>query len=265
MRQVVANAQIVLQALLLGLALTTAAGAAWAADGQPDHWEVNVAPYLWAAGLYGDVTVRGVTASPDASFIDILESSDSLFGLQGHVEVRRGPFGGFADVFYMKLGVDDAGRTQADIENRMWLVEFGLQYRVLETTGAEGRGGIALDVYAGGRYSDMEIDIDTRGAPSVNQSADWLDPIVGGQVNFGVTERFFILIRGDVGGFGVGSDFAWSALGLLGYRWQGAGLEWAVLAGYKALGQDYTSDAGARRFQWDTTMHGPIVGLNVRF
>jgi hypothetical protein len=38
-----------------------------------------------------------------------------------------------------------------------------------------------------------------------------------------------------------------------------------VLGGYKALGQDYTSGAGARRFQWDTTMDGPIVGLSIRF
>src|SRR5262245_27825807 len=170
------RARIVLP-LLLALVVTIAGGAAWAADSGPDSWQVTVAPYLWAAGLYGDVTVRGVTASPDASFIDVLESSDSLFGFQGHVEVRRGRLAGFTDVFYMKIGVDDAGRTQADIENRMWLVEFGLQYRVFETTGTDGRGGIALDAYAGARYSDMEIDIDTRGVPSVNQSADWIDPI----------------------------------------------------------------------------------------
>ena len=68
-----------------------------------------------------------------------------------------------------------------------------------------------------------------------------------------------------MGGFGVGSDFAWWALGLIGYQWRGAGLEWAVLGGYKALGQDYTNGSGARRFQWDTTMHGPALGLSIRF
>ncbi len=257
------RARIVLQ-LMLGLAVMTAGEAAWAADGDPAGWQVTFTPYLWAAGLSGDVTVRGVTAVPDASFLDVEEASDSLIGFQGHLEVTRGRLGGFADVFYMKLGVDDAGRTRLDIRNRMWLVEFGLQYRLLDTTGAEGRG-IALDAYAGGRYSDLQIDLDTRGAPSVNQSASWVDPIVGGQAIFGLTERFFIVVRGDIGGFGAGSDFAWSALGLLGYRWRGAGLEWAVLAGYKALGQDYTSSSGSRRFQWDTTMHGPIVGLSIRF
>ena len=74
-----------------------------------------------------------------------------------------------------------------------------------------------------------------------------------------------MLFAGDVGGFGVGSDLAWSAMGLLGYKWQGAGLEWAVLAGYKALYQDYTTGSGTRRFVWDVTMHGPVLGLSIRF
>jgi hypothetical protein len=251
--------------LFLGLTVMAAPGAAWAADNEPAGWHVTVTPYLWAAGLYGDVTVGGVTASPDASFIDVLESSDSLIGVQGHFDVTRGPLGAFVDVFYLKLGVDDVGRTRIDVESRMWYVEFGVQYRFLDTASPQERRGVALDAYAGGRYSYLDIDLDSRGVLSVNRSADWLDPIVGGQAIFGLTERFFIVVRGDIGGFGVGSDFAWSALGLLGYRWQGAGLEWAVLGGYKALGQDYTNDSGARRFQWDTTLHGPIVGLSVRF
>ena len=67
----------------------------------------------------------------------------------------------------------------------------------------------------------------------------------------------FLLFAGDVGGFGVGSDFAWSVTGLFGYKWQAGTVEWAILAGYKALGQDYTTGSGAQRFRWDTTMHGP--------
>jgi hypothetical protein len=257
------KARIALQ-MVLGLALAGVGTAARAADEEPPAWHVTVTPYLWAAGLSGDVTVRGVTASPDASFLDILDNSDSLIGVQGHVAVTRGRVGGFVDVFYVKLGVDDAGATGLDIRNRMWLVEFGLQYRLLDTTDAEGRG-VALEAYAGGRYSYLELDLDTRGAPSVNQSVDWIDPIVGGQATFNLTEHFLILVRGDVGGFGVGSDFAWSAMGLLGYRWQGLGLDWAVLAGYKGLGQDYATGSGRQQFRWDTTMHGPILGLSIRF
>src|SRR5262249_61422997 len=99
----------------------------WAAGAAPPGWQVTVIPYLWAAGLSGDVTVRGVTVSPDASFIDVLQASDSILGFQGHLEVTRGRLGGFADLFYMKLGVDDIGPTKVDLTNRMWLVEVGPQ------------------------------------------------------------------------------------------------------------------------------------------
>ena len=78
----------------------------------------------------------------------------------------------------------------------------------LDTAGADRRG-VTLDAYAGGRYSDLQLELNPQVARSVNQSADWIDPIVGGQVNFDLTEQFFIVLRGDIGGFGAGSDFAW--------------------------------------------------------
>ena len=53
-------------------------------DDDPNAWHVTFTPYLWAAGLYGDVTVRGVDATLDASFVDLLEATDTLVGLQGH-------------------------------------------------------------------------------------------------------------------------------------------------------------------------------------
>lgn len=76
----------------VGLALVWAAfvtSAAWAADGRPPVWHVDVMPYVWAAGLYGDVTVKGTTAPVSASFIDILQNTDSLIGIQGRIEVSR--------------------------------------------------------------------------------------------------------------------------------------------------------------------------------
>jgi hypothetical protein len=242
-----------------------AAGPAWAADEDPPSWGVTVTPYLWAAGLYGDVTVAGTPATLDASFIDILDSTDSLIGLQGHLAVTRGRVGAFGDLTYLKLKVEDAGATGLDVENRIWLVEFGLQYRVLDTiSSAEGKG-VAIDAYGGGRYTSLELDLDTQGAPSANASQSWVDPMIGLRATFQLSEHFLIVVGGDVGGFGVGSDFAWSALGLLGYQWKGLGLDWAVLAGYRALGQDYSTGSGRQRFQWDTVIRGPIVGLSIRF
>lgn len=255
--------RIVLLSLLLVLGVVASAPTTWAADDQPPAWHVTVIPYLWATGISGDVTVRGRTTSPDASFIDILDNTDSLIGLQGHVAITRGPLGGYLDLTYIKLGVDGPDPTNLELINKMFLVEFGAQYRLLDTMDAEGHG-IVLEAYAGGRYTSIKLELDSQ-AGKASQSQSWIDPVVGGRVTFGLSEHFVIVVGGDVGGFGVGSDFAWSALGLLGYRWHAAGVEWTLLAGYKALFQDYSTGSGVQRFKWDTTMHGPIMGLSMQF
>jgi hypothetical protein len=246
--------------LLVGLIASNA----WAQDEDPNAWHVTFTPYLWATGLYGDVTVKGVSAHLDASFIDLLDNTDTLVGLQGHVEVSRGRLGVYGDFFYVKTKVEDAGTTGVDVTTRMWFMEFGAQYRLLDTT-TDRVPGITLDAYAGGRYTYLDLDLDTRGELSRNTQVDWIDPLVGARLGVHFSEHVFVLIAGDIGGFGVGSDIAWSIMGLLGYRWQGAGAEWAVLAGYRALSQDYSTGSGLNRFKWDVTMHGPILGFSLRF
>jgi hypothetical protein len=250
--------------LAAGLLIAGTASLARAQDDDPNAWHVTVTPYVWAAGVYGDVTVRGRDAELDESFVDLLDKTDTLVGLAGHLEVTRGRWGVFGDFFYVKTEVEDAGITGLDVTVRMWFTEFGGQVRLLDTR-EERVPGLTLDVYGGGRYSFVELDLDTAGTASANHSKNWVDPIVGARVGVHFSEHVFLLFAGDVGGFGVGSDFAWSAMGLLGYRWEGAGVEWALLAGYKALAQDYTTGSGPSRFRWDTTMHGPILGLSIRF
>jgi hypothetical protein len=251
----------VLAASLLVLGV---ASAARAADEDPNAWHVAITPYAWAAGFYGDVTVRGINAELDESFLDTVEQTDTLVGLAAHVEVTRGRFGVFGDFFYVKTEVEDAGATALDVTTRMWFIEFGAQYRLIDTRD-ERVPGVTFDLYGGGRYSSLELDLDTAGTPSANQSKEWIDPIVGGRFGVHFSPNVFLLFAGDVGGFGVGSDFAWALTGLLGYKWQSGTVEWAILAGYKALYQDYTSGSGPQRFRWDTTMHGPVLGFSVRF
>jgi hypothetical protein len=250
--------------LAVALLMAGTASVARAADDDPDAWHVRITPYAWAPGIHGDVTVRGVNSEVDASFLDLLDETDTLTGLAGRLEVTKGRFGVFGDIFYAKTKIDGAGRTDLDVTTRMWFIEFGGQFRVLDTT-SDRVPGLTLDVYGGGRYSYLELDLDTAGAASAKESKDWVDPIVGARVGVHFSEHVFLLFAGDVGGFGVGSDFAWSVTGLFGYKWQSGTIEWAILAGYKALGQDYETGSGPQRFRWDTVMHGPVLGFTVRF
>ena len=56
---------------------------------------------------------------------------------------------------------------------------------------------------------------------------------------------------------------AWS---LVGYRFGLFGEGNANLfGGYRVLKQKYEDGSGRDRFDWDMTMHGPIVGLKITF
>ena len=66
-------------------------------------------------------------------------------------------------------------------------------------------------------------------------------------------------------GFGVGSHFTYSVLGLLGYRFQMFGRAAIAHAGYRALSQNYATRTDGDLFKWDMILHGPILGLTIRF
>ncbi len=44
-----------------------------------NEWQFTFAPYIWFASLDGKLGVRGRTADVDASFLDVLENSDSIY------------------------------------------------------------------------------------------------------------------------------------------------------------------------------------------
>ena len=59
-----------------------------------DEWRFSITPYLWAVGLNGDMTVKGVDSDVDVSFGDILTNLD--IALEAHFEVWRGNWGAFS-------------------------------------------------------------------------------------------------------------------------------------------------------------------------
>jgi hypothetical protein len=56
----------------------------------PKQWEFRFTPYAWATSVNGNSTVAGQTVDVDASFLDIVEDSESILALMGYFEARRG-------------------------------------------------------------------------------------------------------------------------------------------------------------------------------
>ena len=111
----------------------------------------------------------------------------------------------------------------------------------------------------------MELDRKFTGATS-EDNEQWIDPIVGVRTIWQLTPRWSFGAYGDVGGFGVGSDFSWLANGLVGYRFDLLSeKDSKFLFGYRALYQDYSDGSGASKFEWDGILHGPLFALAMEF
>ena len=129
------------------------------------------------------------------------------------------------------------------------------------------------DLYARGDRLALAIALAQNGlelrrnrAVARSGTVDWVDPLVGGRVRMEIAPGHELFVRGDVGGFGVGSQFSWQAVG--GYSFDYAvqnGITYSGLIGYKALYADYAQGQGRRRYEFDMLMHGPVVGISLRF
>ena len=220
------------------------------------NWEWSLAPmYLWAASIDGDMTVKGVKVDVEESFSDIVSNLDGalMFHFEG---VYRQQWGFFADLMYIRLNPDDESTPIGDIsiDYEETLAELGGFYRW--TTGAH-----AIDGLGGLRYTSMKGELGLPGPlPDFDQRKDWVDPFLGARWIWPFADKWGLRLRGDIGGFGIGSDLTWNAIGLITFKpWKHVGFG----GGYRVLYQDYSTGSGRNRFSYDATMYGPILGFDI--
>lgn len=108
----------------------------------------------------------------------------------------------------------------------------------------------------------LESEIEKKLHTTLNQSVAldyaWWDPYVGVRVRYNVTPAIYLQARGDIGGFGVGSDLMWQLEGAMGFQ-----LTHRIFAelGYRALSFDYSSGG----FTYDVITHGAQVTVGMDF
>lgn len=241
-----------------------------AAAKEANGWQVQVVPYLWFAGIDGDVSVGRIEASLDLDFKDWIE--DFKFGAQGYIEARKGKLGFFLDSTYLKLESDaDVGRfIDIEVETELWLVDFGVLYQIGKWPyGKSKDSGTELVLIGGGRYLELESEIGLTLSqiallPGVSLTAeretsrDVTDPIVGARIRTDLSEKLRFVLRGDIGGFGAGTEFSWNIQAALGYELSDSITGWA---GYRHLDIDLDED----NLDAEIAMSGPQLGVSFRF
>lgn len=209
------------------------------------HFELT--PYLVLAGMGGDLTVRGRTASFSQSAGDIL--SKLQLGFMGRTRITHKKWFAGVDGVYMGLGA----------ANR--LVDAGVDQVIVETS-AGYRVAPMLELLGGARYNSIGAETNFRGPLELRLSATktWWDPFAGGRVIVPLGERSSISARLDVGGFGAGSRIAVNSEPLFNTK---VGSRVTLHAGWKFLYTDYKDNADL--FRYNVLSHGPLFGATFRW
>jgi hypothetical protein len=224
-----------------------------------------VAPYLLAANITGEVGIGRASGVPvEVDTGDIFEHLETGGMLHGEMWVRN--WGVLGEVVFMTLsdtmtatGPLGATELTADAKLTEAVYELALAYRPLS-------GPLTVDVIAGIRVWDLSTEVDLSGALVENNiTADetWVDPLVGARVDWRFADQWSLIGRGDLGGFGVGSEFAWNAAAYVG--WSPA--TWCtLLLGYRAVSVDYDNETDGRgHFRYDVITHGGVLGAAFGF
>ncbi len=228
------------------LLATTSAGAAGT-----NQWTFEVSAYFLTLGISGELGVGPVTADVDVGLDDILENLQ--FGVMGKVRAGYGRWGLTTEVLYMGLEGSEGNLT---VELDQWMVEPTISCRL----------NPYVEPLAGVRYNNVSGELRGPGLlptphmPSGTQ--EWWDPILGANLTFPLGKGFSLRFRGDVGGFGVGSDLTWQAFPYVDWRFTRWG---SAQLGYRWLYMDYETGSGADRFAYDMLNEGAQIGFTFHF
>lgn len=217
--------------------------------------------YLWASGLRGKTSTLPPLppVNVDLGFGDILENFDG--GIMGKAEMRLGRWSLIGDVMFTQ--VSPSGTLPApfssdvEVRSRSLTLQGNALYRLYDS------GTVSLDAGAGARfwYLDNRLDLAPGARPTrtiVTEDESWVDPVLAGRIIAGLGGPWGVTVAGDIGGFNIGSDLTWQAIGTIDYDWSD---RLALRAGYRALSVDYQDG----KFLYDVLMQGPVVGMTYRF
>ncbi len=228
-----------------------------------NSWEYRLSPYLWFAGVDGDVaTIPGSPTVPiKLTASDALEDNETSF--MAFFEARKQRHGLLLDLIYTDTRTDedlieDIGLVLTSVSKNT-LFSASYEYGIYESAGTR------LDLLAGLRYWDVDSSLRFKGGLGalagrrVDNSEDWLDPLLGvkGKTRLGES-NFYLAYWAIFGGFGAGSESFYDASLNLGYQWNDA---IGTTLGYRQFDVDYDDDG----FVYDIQQFGWALGLTWKF
>ena len=195
-------------------------------------WTFNVTPYIWLAGFKADVVYNEtISTQVVADFSDILQNLNMAAML--HAEAQNGRWILMGDLLYFKASKDgnlELVATPTELEVTELITELGLGYNFVNNEGA-----FLVDGLAGWRHIGMDNVMTIGMTEVIDRHNAMNDPYFGARFRI-KSEKWMFNMRGDLGGFGVGSQLSWKVNLLGAYKFSDL---FSLYFGVQALGIDY--------------------------
>jgi hypothetical protein len=214
-------------------------------------WDIAIYPALAWAPVFGvGVTLPPVASNPIAPAPSASVSSSFNGAYFGGARIEKHKWS--ADLLFMWAGLS------AKRESPLAKVDLDFVFGHV-IGGREVLPGFYVE--AGARRVALNINatVDTE---SASRSPGFWDPLIGVTYRRLLGRKWRILLHGDGGGFGAGSDVDITATGRA--EWQFA-RHFAIAMGYGGLHLSESSTVGERTLKVSPTLHGPIFGFGIFF
>lgn len=247
----------------------------WAAP-ETDDWKFEVTPYVFLTTVDIDaMTIHGYSASAKLKLSQLFDFLD--FAGFAQFEAWKNNWGILIDSAYMDVGAK--GSMTATIGSLTPTFSIDADQKIAYVTLAGShrfeikQDSMWVDPIVGLRYGYLKQQGDVSKAPGplvgeINRmlggSKDWVEPYIGTRFGVKLSEKWTCLLKGDIGGFGIGdaSDLTWNVLGGFDFKpWKSTSIKF----GYRFYDIDYETGTGGERFGFDGQLRGPVVGVTFRF
>jgi hypothetical protein len=227
-------------------------------------YKLYLEPYLMFTSMSG---TTGLGNLPN-TFICVPASdvfSHLKIGGMLYAEVHNDKLAYTSDLFYANLSEDASGKNgiisgSASLKQFLWELE-GL-YRLNPWLEA-GVGARINNITAG---LNINYNPPLGGASksgSESKSNTWVDPLVVVRLKTVVENKWLFQLRADMGGFGIGSQFAWQLQPDIFYR---ASKLMQFGIGYRIISMNYNNNkSGSDYFLYDMEEYGPQIRIGFNF
>ncbi len=209
-------------------------------------WQFSIRPYFFLSGVSGSVTASGQTIPINSTFGDLLGNLRPSGFLTFSAE--KAPWGVYADLQYINLAGEGGHALEAELSLKNTIAELDVTFRPPAAQ--------TLKFFVGARVYAIDQGLTIGSQPEAKARTTVVDPILGATGSWSLNDSWKFEVRGDIGGFGVGSEFTYQMMALFHVN---LSKTLALPFGYRVLG--YEVNTGG--VLMNVLMSGVVPGLDV--